>query len=172
MSAIPTAARQADVAFDTRNDIQAEARSPLIGLLDARLADGIDLLTQTKQAHWNVKGPGFFSLHQLFDKLHEDVGEYVDLMAERAVQLGGVVHGTARQVAARSGLPEYPVARDGRDHLDAMRTALAEFGKTVRAAIEESDRRSDRVTADLFTEIARGVDKWLWLVEAHLQAER
>jgi len=144
----------------------------LIGLLDARLAEAADLQTQMKQAHWNVKGPNFIALHELFDKVNEDVEDYVDDLAERVVQLGGVAHGTARQVALRSTLPEYPSVRDGRDHVEAVTTALSAFGKLVRDAIDQSDRLGDKDTADLFTEISRGVDKWLWFIEAHLHAAR
>ncbi len=158
--------------YPTHNDLPEETRNVVIELLEARLADAIDLETQMKQAHWNVKGPTFISLHELFDKVNEDVEDYVDLIAERAVQLGGIVHGTARQVAARTTLPEYPVARDGRQHVVAVTTALSAFGKSVRAAIDESDGFGDKDTADIFTEISRGVDKWLWFVEAHLDAER
>jgi starvation-inducible DNA-binding protein len=160
------------VVYPTQNDLPETARSSLIDLLDARLADATDLQTQMKQAHWNVKGPNFIALHELFDKVNEDVEDYVDTLAERVVQLGGVAHGTARQVAALSTLSEYPAVRDGRQHVEAVSSALAAFGKLVRAAIDESERLGDRDTADLFTEVSRGVDKWLWFVEAHLHAER
>lgn len=161
-----------NVVYPTRNDLPEGARSSVIELLDARLADAIDLQTQMKQAHWNVKGPTFFPLHELFDKINEDVEEYVDTIAERAVQLGGIAHGTARQAASRSTLPEYPAAREGHQHVEAVSTALASFGKSVRAAIDQSDGLGDKDTAEVFTEISRGVDKWLWFVEAHLHAER
>jgi len=144
----------------------------MIELLDARLADATDLQTQMKQAHWNVKGPNFIALHELFDKINEDVEDYVDLIAERVVQLGGVAHGTVRQVAAGSTLVEYPDLREGRQHVEAVSNALSSFGKQVRAAISRSDDAGDLDTADIFTEVSRGVDKWLWFVEAHLQAER
>lgn len=163
---------KASIVFSTHNDLPKEVRTAVIDLVDARLADSIDLETQLKQAHWNVKGPTFVSLHKLFDEIHEDVEEYVDLLGERVVQLGGMAHGTARQTAARSTLPEYPGVRDGRDHVEAVTTALATFGKSTRAAIDLSDKLGDKDTADIFTEISRGVDKWLWFVEAHLQAER
>jgi starvation-inducible DNA-binding protein len=172
MSAHLVAKGRSPVAFPTRNDLPESARSGLIELLDARLADAADLQTQMKQAHWNVKGPNFIALHELFDKVNEDVEGYVDDLAERVVQLGGVAHGTARQIAARSTLPEYSNARDGVQHVEAVSTALAAFGKSVRKAIDDSDHLGDRDTADLFTEISRGVDKWLWFVEAHLQSER
>jgi starvation-inducible DNA-binding protein len=159
--------------FPTKNDLAEATRIKVIELLNARLADSIDLQTQTKQAHWNVKGPNFIALHELFDKINADVEDYVDLIAERAVQLGGVAHGTARIVAKRSSLSEYPEnASDGHSHVEALSTALATFGKSARKAIDQSDDLGDLVTADMFTEIARGVDKWLWFVEAHAQADR
>jgi starvation-inducible DNA-binding protein len=159
--------------YPTKNDLPESSRSKLVELLNARLADSVDLQTQCKQAHWNVKGPSFIALHELFDKVNEDVEEYVDSIAERVVQLGGRAEGTARAVAKRSALAEYTVKSDaGRDHVEALSTALASFGKLVRSAINASSELGDADTADLFTEVSRGVDKWLWFVEAHLQAER
>ncbi len=158
--------------YATKNDLPAPKRQQMIELCNSRLADAIDLQTQTKQAHWNVKGPHFISLHELFDKVNQDVEDYVDLIAERAVQLGGVVEGTARSVARRSTLPEYPVkGGTGREHVDALSSALAAFGKLMRGAIEQSDRAGDDDTNDIFIEISRGVDKWLWMVESHLRPE-
>src|SRR5262245_37447875 len=159
--------------FKTKNDLPEKARVKAIDLLNARLADAIDLQTQTKHAHWNVKGPNFIALHELFDKINEDVENYVDDIAERAVQLGGVAEGTARMAAKRSSLSEYPAnAVDGRSHVEALSTGLAAFGKSVRKAINDANEIGDLDTADLFTEISRGIDKWLWFVEAHQQAER
>ncbi len=159
--------------YTTKNDLPESTRSKIIELCNARLADAIDLQTQCKQAHWNVKGPDFIALHELFDKVNEDVEEYVDLIAERAVQLGGEVSGTARAVAKRSTLAEYAnKGNAGRDHVEALSTALAAFGKGARHAIDAATELKDADTADVFTEISRGVDKWLWMVEAHAQAER
>ena len=141
-----------------------------------RLADCIDLQTQIKQAHWNVKGPNFIALHELFDEINEEVEDYVDEIAERAAQLGGVAEGTARIVAKRSSLSEYPAsAVDGRSHVEALSSALAAFGKAARKAIDQANEFADLGdldTADLFTEVSRGIDKWLWFVEAHLETER
>jgi starvation-inducible DNA-binding protein len=159
--------------FKTKNDLPETTRVKAIQLLNARLADCIDLQTQIKQAHWNVKGPNFIALHELFDKINEEVEGYVDDVAERAVQLGGVAEGTARIVAKRSSLAEYPLnATDGRSHVEALSSALAAFGTAARKAIDQSNELGDLNTADLFTEVSRGMDKWLWFVEAHLQAER
>ena len=159
--------------FKTKNDLSEGIRVQAVELLNARLADCIDLQTQTKQAHWNVKGPSFIALHELFDKVNEAVEDYVDDIAERAVQLGGVAEGTARMVAKRSALAEYPAkTADGRSHVEALSSALAAFGKAARQAIEQANDLGDLDTADLFTEVSRGIDKWLWFIEAHLQAER
>jgi starvation-inducible DNA-binding protein len=158
--------------FKTKNDLSKDARSKAVKLLNERLADCIDLQTQTKQAHWNVKGPSFIALHELFDKVNEAVEDYVDEIAERAVQLGGVAEGTARMVARRSSLAEYPEAVDGPSHVEALASALAAFGKSARKAIDAANEIGDLDTADVFTEVSRGIDKWLWFVEAHAQAER
>src|SRR6266481_8783227 len=154
--------------YPTKNDLPETTRRRMIDLCNARLADAIDLQTQTKQAHWNVKGPHFIALHELFDKINEDVEEYVDLLAERAVQLGGAAEGTARMAAKRSSLTEYPAnAVDGRSHVEALSSALAAFGKSARLAIDTADDLSDLDTADVFTEVSRGIDKCLGFVEAH-----
>lgn len=159
--------------FETKNDLPEATRVKVVELLNARLADCIDLQTQAKQAHWNVKGPNFIALHELFDKVNDAVEEYVDEIAERAVQLGGVAQGTARTVAKRSSLPEYPAkAADGRSHVEALSSALAAFGAAARKGIDQASELGDLDTADLFTEVSRGIDKWLWFVEAHIQAER
>jgi starvation-inducible DNA-binding protein len=159
--------------YETENDIPQSRRSALIALMNQRLADAVDLQTQMKQAHWNVKGPHFIGLHELFDQIDEAVEAYVDLIAERIVQLGGVAEGTARSAAARSRLEEYPLnIADGHAHVEAVARALSTFGQEARNTIDESDGLGDADTADIFTEISRGTDKWLWFVEAHSQADK
>jgi starvation-inducible DNA-binding protein len=156
--------------FPTKNDLPEASRLEAVGLLNQRLADVTDLQTQCKQAHWNVKGPSFIALHKLFDEVYEAVGEYVDLIAERVVQLGGVAEGTAAVAAERTTLPDYPLAlTTGAEHVAALSDALAAFGRTVRIGIEEMNDLEDADSADILTEISRGVDKWLWFVEAHQQ---
>jgi starvation-inducible DNA-binding protein len=157
----------------TRIDLSSTIRSRAIEILNARLADAIDLQLQTKQAHWNVKGPNFYGLHELFDKIAEGVGEHVDEMAERITALGGVAAGTVQAVTGRSRLEPYPLEiSEGRAHLEATAGALARFGKAVREAIDETGKAGDADTSDLLTGVSRAADKYLWLVEAHLQAER
>lgn len=153
---------------DTKNDLNAKTRGAVVALLDARLLDAIDLYLQAKQAHWNVKGPQFIALHELFDKVADAADEATDLIAERSVQLGGQPTGAAAAVAKGSALKPYPLtAADSRAHVEALSNALAQFGKRVRAAIDEADKAGDKDTSDLFTGISRDVDKYLWFVESH-----
>ena len=162
----------AATTYETDNEIPKSARVELHALLNLRLADAIDLQLQMKQAHWNVKGPNFIGLHELFDRVNAAVSGYVDLIAERIVQLGGVAEGTVRVAAARSRLVEYPLAiAAGTTHAEAVATALATFAHEIRTTIDEADELDDADTADICTEISRGVDKWLWFIEAHYQAQ-
>ena len=157
----------------TKNDLSEKVRIQVSALLQDRLAEAVDLVTQAKQAHWNVKGPNFIALHELFDKVYEHAGDHVDLIAERIVQFGGTAEGTVRVAAKRSQLPEYPLTlASGREHVEALSHSLAYFGETIRKAINQADEVGDKGTADLFTEISRGVDKDLWFLEAHVQSER
>jgi len=153
-----------------RIDLPTGRREEIIALLTDRLFETIDLQLQIKQAHWNVKGPHFIALHELFDDFDGEVTESVDLTAERITALGGVAEGTVQAVAGRTGLPAYPMTiADGMDHVDALATAFAAFGKGTREAIDRSDDLGDADTADIFTGISRGIDKSLWFLEAHLQ---
>jgi starvation-inducible DNA-binding protein len=155
----------------TRNNMPLKLRSRIENLLNARLADALDLAAQAKQAHWNVKGPNFIALHELFDQLHDVVGGHVDTLAERITALGGTARGTVQTVARSSALAAYPEdISGGREHLTALAERLADFGARVRAAIDAADKLADAGTADLFTGISRELDQQLWLIEAHLQA--
>ena len=157
----------------TKIDLPDNTRKAITDLMQARLADAVDLATQTKQAHWNVKGPSFIALHELFDKINGDIREFTELIAERITTLGGTAEGTARIAAARSTLSDYPLEiAEGAAHVDALSTALAAFGKAAREAIDTSAGMGDQDTSDIFTEISRSIDKDLWLVEAHQQAKR
>lgn len=166
---MPTATHT-EHTFHTSIDISEKHRSALIGLLNARLADATDLKTQTKHAHWNVKGPQFFQLHELFDQIAPHFDEYADVIAERAVQLGGVANGTLREAAAASSIPEYDLgAVTGTEHVKALVKNLSKYAKSVRGAIDQADELEDKDTADIFTEVSRQLDKDLWFLEAHLQ---
>jgi len=156
----------------SRNDLTQNTRSAMVSLLNEQLADALDLGLQAKQAHWNVKGPHLVSLHKLFDKVAEEMEEFTDAIAERAVALGGIARGTVQSVSKNSRLEAYPLdIASGRKHISALADTLAAFGKTTRAAIHAADEAGDADTADLFTGVSRGVDKLLWMVEGHTQAK-
>ena len=157
--------------FETRIDLPAQRREDLIAVLNQQLADTFDLYGQAKQAHWNVKGPQFHQLHELFDKLAAQVNGYVDLIAERVTALGGTALGTVRLAAEGSRLSEYPLDPGGSmQHVEALAERFAALAATTRSAIEAAEQEDDAATADLLTEVSRGLDKSLWFLEAHLQA--
>jgi starvation-inducible DNA-binding protein len=156
----------------TRNDLPAATRERVIALLNQNLADTLDLQLQAKQAHWNVKGPSFIALHELFDKVADVAEAGADLLAERITALAGTAEGTLQVLAKRSRLAPYPLdIYRGRDHVAWLADALSAVGKSARLAIDECNKIGDQDTADLFTEISRDLDKQLWFVEAHVQAE-
>jgi starvation-inducible DNA-binding protein len=149
----------------------AETRSQIVGLLNATLATTLDLKTQVKQAHWNVKGMDFYQLHLLFDEMATELEDYVDTVAERVTALGGLAVGTARTAAADSILPEFPFdILDGKEYVTALADRYAPYAKHLRVAIDKTGELGDADTADLYTEISRTIDKRLWFLEAHLQA--
>ncbi len=154
-----------------KNTLPQEQQAKLIELLNRRLADAIDLQLQSRQAYWNVKGPHFMALRELFDMIAQGVEEYADLIAEHIVQLGGMAEGTVHAVVGRSSLDGYLLATaGGNGHIDALTATLAAFGKHARYASAQATELKDIDTADIFTEIARGIDKWLWFVETSQQS--
>jgi starvation-inducible DNA-binding protein len=156
--------------FPTRIDLSADTRTGLVALLNRQLADTQDLYTQTKYAHWNVKGATFFTLHELFDKLADELEEQIDTIAERTTALGGVATGTLRQAASASRLPDFPGSTfAGQAVVEALAVRFAALAKTTREAIDAAGELGDADTADLFTQASRELDKSLWFLEAHLQ---
>lgn len=156
----------------TRNSLPEKARNEIAELLQGRLADSITLMMQAKQAQWNVKGSHFLALHELFGKVSTDTGIYVDLIAERIIQLGGIAQGTICAAAEASDMPEYPLdISSGQEHVAEMAHAIAFYGEMIREAITISNEVKDASTADIFTEVARGADMNLCFVESHEQAE-
>jgi starvation-inducible DNA-binding protein len=153
------------------NALPEDQQTRLIEILNRRLADAIDLQLQSRQAYWNVKGPNFMALRELFDKVAKGVEEYASLIAERIVQLGGKAEGTAHAVSGRSSLDGYQLATaDGNSHIDVLSTTLIDFGRHTRYASVQATELKDADTSDIFTEIARGIDKWVWFVETSQQA--
>lgn len=156
--------------WPTKLDLPDAVRAPMIALLNRQLADAINLTLQAKQAHWNVKGPQFASLHACFDRIAGELSELADELAERAVALGGIADGTLHGVAAETRLDAYPAnLLSGAGHLQALAFAHAHFARTTRAAIDTAAAAGDATTADVFTEVSRGVDKLLWTLAAHLE---
>jgi starvation-inducible DNA-binding protein len=156
----------------TRNDLSNHARAQVEKLLNQRLAEALDLGAAAKQAHWNVKGPHFMSLHGLFDSVHGSVAEHVDNLAERITALGGTALGTLQAASRGSALQPYPEQlRDGEAHVAALADRLADFAARVRKSIGQAGEQGDEGTADLLTGISRELDKQLWFLEAHLHRE-
>ena len=155
--------------YSTRIDLAEDVRVKVIEILNQTLAATLDLKTQTKQAHWNVKGMDFYQLHELFDEMATELEEYVDMVAERVTALGGVAMGTARIAASNSIISEYDLdAVTGAEHITALANSFGVYAKHVREAIDATDDLGDADTADLYTEVSRTIDKRLWFLEAHL----
>jgi starvation-inducible DNA-binding protein len=170
MKAKSEAASGLDRTFETSVDISASTRAEMIALLNQQLADTSDLYSQTKQAHWNVKGIHFYPLHLLFDQLAEKRTGEADELAERATELGGYATGTIRMAVAASRLPEIPTDIDaGVDYVRALVDRYATHANNTRKGIDQADQAGDMDTADLLTEISRELDKDLWFLQAHLQ---
>ena len=164
--------REGKSMYATQNDVAEKIRIQVAGILQVHLALAIDLTLQAKQAHWNVKGPSFIALHELFDKTAEEAEEHVDLLAERIVQFGGIAEGTIQATFKRTVLPVYPLTiSTGHEHVEALSHSLAYFAESIREGISEVSKFEDADTVDILTQISRAVDKRLWLVEAHHQAQ-
>jgi starvation-inducible DNA-binding protein len=155
--------------YRTKNTLSENVRAKSVALLNEHLAAAIDLHAQTKQAHWNVRGDNFIGIHELFDRVAGELVGFYDMIAERTGALGGTAEGGVQTAAKKSFLKPYPLGiADSAAHIDALTTALAEFGKSARKAIDDSAGFGDADTADLFTEISRGIDQQIWLIESHL----
>ena len=152
----------------THNTLPKKIKAQSIDLLAARLADALDAWSHAKQAHWNVRGPGFIALHELFDKTADLLAESADSLAERLATLGGSPSGTARDVAKATSLKPYPhgIASE-RKHVEALCASLAALAQSWREAIDASDSWGDAVTTDLFTRITGDLVKQIWLIESH-----
>ena len=157
-------------AIETRIDLPAQTREQVNTMLNQQLADMFDLYSQTKQAHWNMRGSDFYQLHKLFDELAEELLEDIDLVAERISALGGVAMGTVHMSAQSSRLPEFP----GRmvlsmSSVEVLAVRYASLAETTRSAINIASERQDETTANLLQDVSHQLDKSLWFLEAHLQ---
>jgi starvation-inducible DNA-binding protein len=159
---------RAPVLHTTRIDLPPEIRVDVITLLNQTLAHTVDLRSQVKQACWNVKGKDFIPLHSLFTTIATSLDEYADLMAERIAVLGGVVLDTARMAVAQ--LPQHPSALvEGNDHVAGLVERFALYATVIRGSITQAADVEDAGSAAVYTDISRGVDKQLWILESHLQ---
>src|ERR1700722_8652341 len=154
---------------DIKTDLKKSAIERSITLLNPALASATDLLLSTKEAHWNVKGPNFMSIHLFFDKLYTEVAEYVDDLAERTIEMGGYAHGTLKDTVKGTILPAYPESlHTEKEHIQALVSQFVAFSIHIRNGIDKADEAGDKDTADLFTQISRALDKQIWFLEAHL----
>lgn len=156
--------------YETRHGLDVETRRSIAILLNQRLADATDLYSQTKHAHWNVKGMNFYQLHKLFDELAEIVEGHIDTIAERITALGGTACGTTRLAAASTSLPEFPAdLRTDVAYVEALVERYALVARKVGEGIDRADEAGDKVTSDMLTEVAADLDKALYFLESHLQ---
>lgn len=155
----------------TKHDLPQATRKKIVALLQPTLTELTDLRLQAKQAHWNVKGPNFIALHQLFDAVADRLDGLADTVAERITQLGGTAVGTVQAVMKDSGLPPFPTdICSGKEFVEAFSLALAKTAKRARTNIASASDSGDEATADVFTEVVRSLDKDLYFVESHLLA--
>jgi starvation-inducible DNA-binding protein len=153
----------------TSIDIASNTRKAMIETLNARLADLTDLKLAVKHAHWNVKGPNFIALHEMFDAFADTLDEHIDTVAERVTALGGTATGTLAQTVAGTSQPAFPTdVFEGQAMVRALAAGYAAAAKKVRAGIEET-AEADADTSDVLTAVSRDLDKALWFLEAHLQ---
>lgn len=169
MSSNPPASK-VKLPHATAINLPAEARVKLVEILNQQLANVFDLYSQTKQAHWNVRGEEFYQLHKLFDDLAEPLEEPIDTIAERAVTLGGVALGTVRSAAKHSEISEFPHEPGGLEYVKELAKRFATVANSVRKAIDDSDELGDADSADLFTQLSRELDKSLYFLEAHIRS--
>jgi len=154
--------------FATRNSLPAGTRAQSAALLNQTLATCSDLYSQTKQAHWNLRGPRFYQFHLLFDRLAETVEKHLDVTAERVSSLGEIAKGTVRMAAKNSALEEFPTEPAGDEaYLKALIERYAVAANAARKAITTSAGAGDQDTSDLLTAVSRDLDEALWLLEAH-----
>jgi len=156
----------------SRNDLKDNAKAASITVLQACLADSIDLYNATRQAHWNVKGPNFAGLHALFETFYDKLAADIDDLAERIVQLGGTANGTTQTVAETTRAAAYPTKLTaGMDHVEALLDRYAALARHVREGIDATGEAGDADTADILTGVSRNLDKAVWMLEAHTQAK-
>ena len=134
------------------------------------LTDGLDLHSQIKVAHWNIKGPHFAALHPLFDTFATDLATHMDDLAERILTLGGLAVGTVRHVARNSRLPDYPqeLTKD-LEHVKLLAERIGAWLVGTRSARDIALEAKDDDTVDLLTGMIQGFEKHAWFLHATLE---
>ena len=156
----------------TRIGMPPEIRLDVITMLNQTLACTVDLRSQVRQACWNIKGKDFSLLHPIFAAMLSELQMYTDMVAERITVLGGVVMGTVRMAATQSKLPEYPDAvMEGDGHVQALVERFGRYAVTLRDDIALAADVEDAGSAAVYTDISRGVDRQLWILETHLRRQ-
>jgi starvation-inducible DNA-binding protein len=155
--------------YNTHINLSVQTRATIVEMLNAMLSDAFDLYTQTKFAHWNVKGANFIATHELFDKIADEVSDAIDDIAERITALGGVAGGSIQEIAQQTTLPHFPKGIEGTEsYIRALAERVGVFANATRAGVDTSSEHGDQITADLLTSITRGLDKQLYFLEAHI----
>jgi starvation-inducible DNA-binding protein len=157
--------------YETRVALSPEVKQKVVEVMQERLAEALDMYSQAKFAHWNVKGVNFYQLHLVFDSVAETIFPQIDEIAERLTQLGGVANGTVRQAAAASKIPEYNVELiKGMDHVYALANALGHYCAELREASDKIDEIGDEPTSDFFKQLVVEAEEQLYFLESHLEA--
>jgi starvation-inducible DNA-binding protein len=157
--------------YKTRVALPEDVKAKVVEVMQERLAEALDMYSQAKFAHWNVKGENFYQLHLVFDSVAETIFPQIDQIAERLTQLGGVANGTVRQAAMVSRIPEYNVDLvAGMDHVCALADALGHYCKELREASDKIDEIGDEPTSDFFKQLVVEAEEQLYFLESHLEA--
>lgn len=154
------------MATDIKGPLSGDAQRVTGEALQRALVDLVDLALLGKQAHWNLTGRNFRSVHLQLDEVVALAREHMDVLAERAVAIGCPPDGRARTVADASGLPELDagwLTDDAavRHFVEILGTAVGR----VRAGISATED-ADPVTQDLLIATAADLEKQYWMFQA------
>lgn len=157
--------------YKNRVALEDDVKQKVVDVMNVRLGAALDMYSQAKFAHWNVKGLNFYQLHLVFDATAKVIFKQIDPIAERITQLGGVANGTVRQSAAGSPIPAYNVnAVTGPEHLNALADALGVYCKELREASDDIEEIGDDPSADFFKQLVIEAEEELYFLESHLEA--
>jgi starvation-inducible DNA-binding protein len=165
------ATKMNDKMYHNRVALTDEQKKKTVAVMQERLAESLDMYSQAKFAHWNVKGYNFYQLHLVFDSVADHIFPQIDAIAERITQLGGVANGTVRQAANGSLIPEYNITLiAGMDHVNALADALGCYCQALREASDKIDEIGDEPSSDFFKQLVVEAEEQLYFLESHLEA--